>query len=205
MTTLVTGANGLVGSHVVRLLVQEGREVRALVRASADLRSLEGVCCERVVGDVLDGASLRRALAGCRWVYHVAAVNRLTAGDGETIRRTALEGTRNVLRAAAETGVERVVYTSSIVTAGRASDPGHLLTEEDFTDHTLTPYVQGKVEAEAWAREFFRESSFPLVIVNPCLVLGPGDYRPTPGGKLVRDFVAGRPALVIPAGFNVVD
>ena len=203
--TLVTGASGHVGSNVVRLLVEQGRAVRALVRSSSDLRALQGVACEQVIGDVLDPVSLAGAVQGCRSVFHVAAVNRMTSADPQDIIRPAVEGTRHVLEACAREGVERVVYTSTVAVLGRADTEGECLTEERPAPASAIPYVQGKIEAERWVLEFHRRTGLPVVIVNPSAVLGPWDYRGTPVSRMVQGALTGRPVPLFPGGWNVVD
>ena len=203
--TLVTGASGHVGSNVVRLLVEQGRAVRALVRPTSDLRSLQGVDCELVRGDVLDATSIARAVNGCQSVFHVAAVNRMTSADPQDIIRPAVEGTRHVLEACIREGVERVVYTSTVAVLGRVDTEGECLTEERSAPASAIPYVQGKIEAERWVLEFHRRTGLPVVIVNPSAILGPFDYRPTPVNHLVVNVLKRRLAPVLPGGLNVVD
>lgn len=203
--TLVTGASGHVGSNVVRLLVEQGRAVRAMVRPSSDLRALQGVAYEQVVGDVLDPVSLSGAVRGCRSVFHVAAVNRMTSADPQDIIRPAVEGTRHVLEACVREGVERVVYTSTVAVLGRVDADGECLTEERPAPASAIPYVQGKIEAERWVLEFHRRTGLPVVIVNPSAVLGPWDYRGTPVSRMVQGALAGQPVPLLPGGWNVVD
>lgn len=205
MTTLVTGATGHLGANLVRLLLDEGHAVRVLVRPAGHREALEGLRCDVVLGDVLDPSAAARAARGCETIFHLAAVNRLTAAHPEEIIRPALAGTRNVLSAALEAGATRIVYTSSLATVGRSSTPDRPVTEEDFAPPGSIPYVQGKVAAEAWVRDLQRSTGAFIVILNPSAVLGPYDYRGTPVSRLVTQFLRGGPVPVLPGGLNVVD
>src|SRR5579862_7805620 len=112
MLAFVTGATGFVGSHVARVLAEQGADLRLLVRASSDLRNIQALRAERVVGDLRDPVSLERAMDGCDVVFHVAADYRLWVRDPQEMYRSNVDGTRAILDAARKIGIQRVVYTS---------------------------------------------------------------------------------------------
>ena len=201
--TLVTGATGFVGWHVARALLERGHTVRALARDPAKLRELSGV--EGVQGDLRDPASLERAVEGCGLVFHVAADYRLWTREPEEMYRSNVEGTRAMLTAARRAGVERLVYTSTVGCIG-VNTPGGIGDEgsEAFLDDMQGPYKRSKFLAEQVARDFAREG-FPVVIVNPTAPVGDHDFKPTPTGKIVVDFVRGAIPAYVDTGLNVVD
>lgn len=200
--TLVTGATGFVGWHVARCLLERGDRLRVLVRDPARLRELEGV--EAVQGDLRDAASLERAASGCGVVYHVAADYRLWTRDPGEMHRSNVEGTRHLLNAARQAGVERVVYTSTVGCVGiPAEGIGDEQTPVGIED-MKGPYKRSKFLAEKVALEF-AESGFPVVIVNPTAPVGDHDFKPTPTGKIVVDFTRGAMPAYLDTGLNVVD
>jgi dihydroflavonol-4-reductase len=205
MTSLVTGATGFVGGALVRRLLARGVAVRALARPGSDTRNLDGLDIERLAGDVTDPASLARACAGCDHVYHVAADYRLWVPDPDRMHRANVEGTRNVLRAAADGGCTRVVYTSSVATLGLRADgePADETTPSDLDDMVGT-YKRTKYLAEEEARRFVRDEGLDVVIVNPSTPIGPGDVKPTPTGRLVLDAMSGRMPAYVDTGLNIV-
>lgn len=204
MTTLVTGATGFVGCHVARLLVESGATVRVLVRPSSDLRAIEGLAVERVSGDLRDLASLRQALRGVRTVFHVAADYRLWARDPREIYESNVTGTRNLLTAAREAGVEKFVYTSTVATIA-VPRHGSLPNEETVArlDEMIGHYKRSKYLAE---QEAFKAASagFPVVIVNPTAPVGPWDWKPTPTGRIILDFLNGKMPAYVDTGLNLV-
>jgi len=204
MRALVTGGTGFVGSAVVRALLRDGFDVRALVRPQADRRNLEGLALECVVGDLADAGSLERAARGCEALFHVAADYRLGAPKPQELYRTNVEGTRNVLAAARVAGVRRVVYTSSVATIGIPADglPGDETTPVALSD-MIGHYKRSKFLAEQLARAAAREGA-PVVIVNPSTPVGPRDVKPTPTGQMVRDAASGRMPAYIDTGLNIV-
>ena len=204
MDVLVTGGTGFVGANLVRELLKDGHGVRVLVRPSSDRRALEGCDVEFVEGDLLDPASLRRATAGTRVVYHVAADYRLWARDPDALYRTNVEGTRSLLAAAAEAGVARVVYTSTVGTLGIPED-GRLGTEATpvSLDDMVGPYKRSKFLAERVAEEWARRG-LPVVIVNPSAPVGAWDVKPTPTGRMIVDFLQGRMFASLDTGLNLV-
>lgn len=198
--TLVTGASGFVGWHVARLLIEHGHSVRALVRPASVVPELE---VERVTGDLRDPASLERAVAGCRLVFHVAADYRLWSRSPGELYRSNVDGTRNMLTAARAAGVERFVYTSTVGCIG--IPPGGLGDEQQpvSLSHMTGAYKRSKFLAEQAALEFAR-SGFPVVIVNPTAPMGDHDFKPTPTGQIVLDFLNGALPMFIDTGLNVV-
>jgi dihydroflavonol-4-reductase len=204
MPVLVTGATGFIGHHVARQLLARGHRVRALVRPSSRRENLAGLDLELVTGDLQDPASLRAAAAGCPQVYHVAADYRLGAPDPESLYRSNVDGTRNLLEAAAAAGVERVVYTSSVGALGIPADgtPGTEATPVGLND-MIGVYKRSKFLAEQEALRFAREG-VPVVIVNPSTPVGPADLKPTPTGQIVVDFLNGRMPAYVDTGLNLV-
>ena len=202
---LVTGASGFVGWHVARQLLERGERVRALVRdpvrSAQALAELPGV--DTVPGDLRDEGSLASAVAGCGIVYHVAADYRLWAPRPEEMYRSNVDGTRSLLAAARKAGVERCVYTSTVGCIGmRNGEVGSEDTPAGL-EEMQGPYKRSKFLAEQVAIEFAREG-FPVVIVNPTAPLGDHDFRPTPTGKIVVDFLRGAMPAYLDTGLNVV-
>jgi dihydroflavonol-4-reductase len=198
--TLVTGASGFVGWHVARLLIERGHRVRALVRASSGVPELE---VERVTGDLRDPASLERAVAGCGLVLHVAADYRLWSKNPGDLYHSNVDGTRNMLSAAQAAGVERFVYTSTVgcmgIPPGGIGDESQPVSLADMTG----AYKRSKFLAEQAALEFARDG-FPVVIVNPTAPMGDHDFKPTPTGQIVLDFLNGAMPMFIDTGLNIV-
>ncbi len=199
--TLVTGASGFVGWHLAGLLSQRGHKIRALVRASSRLREMDA---EPVTGDLRDAASLERAVAGCGLVFHVAADYRLWARDPDELYRSNVDGTRNLLEAARKAGVDRVVYTSTVgcigVPHGGEGDETCPVALEDMAG----TYKRSKFLAEKVALEF-AASGLPVVAVNPTAPIGDHDFKPTPTGKIILDFLKGAMPAYIDTGLNLVD
>jgi dihydroflavonol-4-reductase len=202
--TFVTGATGFIGSHVVRLLRARGDRVRILVRKASRAENIEGLGCEIVIGDLRDAASLVRCVQGCRWVYHVGADYRLWTRNPQEIYESNVAGTRNLLSACCEAGVERVVYTSTVGTIGMRADgiPTDEMTPVSL-DEMIGHYKRSKFMAEQVALEF-AHSGLPVVIVNPTAPVGSGDIKPTPTGKVVLDFLRGRMPAYVNTGLNIV-
>jgi len=204
MKALVTGATGFVGSAVGRALLQDGWQVRVLVRRGSDRRNLDALAVELFEGDLADRRSLDGALRGCAALFHVAADYRLGARHPEQLYRTNVDGTRNVLEAARHAGVERIVYTSSVATMGLPADgsPGRETTPVGLAD-MIGHYKRSKYLAEQVVLEAAAAGS-PVVIVNPSTPVGPGDIKPTPTGQIVLDAAAGRTPAYVDTGLNVV-
>lgn len=204
MRALVTGATGFVGAAVVRALLREHWQVRTLVREHSDRRNLPHLETEIVVGDLADRAALDHAIGNCQALFHVAADYRLGAREPEQLYRTNVDGTRNVLEAARQAGVSRIVYTSSVATIGLPADgsPGREDTPVALTD-MIGHYKRSKFLAEELVRESARRGT-PVVIVNPSTPIGPGDVKPTPTGRMVLDAACGRMPAYVDTGLNVV-
>jgi dihydroflavonol-4-reductase len=204
MTALVTGATGFVGSRVARALLAAGWPVRALVRPGANLRNLRGLAIEPFTGDLTDRASLDRAVTGCRVLLHVAADYRLGSPRPQELYRSNVEGTRNAIDAAAQAGLERIVYTSSVATMGLPKDgsPGTEDTPVGLAD-MIGHYKRSKFLGEQVARELARAGA-PVVIVNPSTPIGPGDVKPTPTGQIILDAALGRTPAYVDTGLNIV-
>jgi dihydroflavonol-4-reductase len=205
VTTLVTGATGFVGSAVVRALVSRAEPVRAMVRPSSSLRLLEGLPVEIVTGDLAEPASCRAALEGCNALFHVAADYRLWVPQPESMYRTNVEGTRQLLLAAAAASIARIVYTSSVATLGLRPDrqPADETTAATLAD-MVGHYKRSKYLAEQAVRDLVAETGLPVVIVNPAAPVGPGDARPTPTGRVILEAARGRIPAYVDTGLNVV-
>lgn len=205
MTALITGASGFVGSAVARCLVSAGYDVRALLRPSSPRTNLADLRLDIVEGDLLDPASIGRAMKDVRFVFHVAADYRLWARAPDDIVRTNVEGTRSVMIAALRAGVERIVYTSSVATLsprprGEASDETFPVPEAQ----AIGAYKYSKVVAERTVAAMVADQSLPAIIVNPSTPIGPGDVRPTPTGRIIIEAAAGRMPGYIDTGLNLV-
>jgi len=201
---LVSGANGFVGSAVVRALLRHGYPVRALARASSDTASLDGLDVEVVRGDLLDSASLERALRNCEGLFHVAADYRLWARDPREIGRANVRGTHNILLAAQRGGVRRIVHTSSVATLGLHHDGTP--SDEDTPVHLaemIGAYKRSKFLSEALVRRCAREGG-DIVIVNPAAPVGPRDRKPTPTGRMILDAARGRMPAFVDTGLCIV-
>ncbi len=192
---LVTGASGFLGHHVARQLLDQGRSVRALVRATSHLRDLDGA--ETVTGDLQDSDSLQRAASGCEVVYHVAADYRLWAKDPGELYRSNVEGTRNLIAAAKQAGASRMVYTSTV---GCIEPPDESLPIT--IDKMAGAYKRSKFLAEQVA---LAEHELPIAIVNPTAPVGDYDGKPTATGAIILDFLKGNMPAFIDTGLNLVD
>jgi len=203
--TLVTGATGFVGSAVARALAARGHRLRLLVRSGSDRRNVADLDAELAVGDLTDAESLRRAVAGCRFVAHVAADYRIWVPDPEAMRAANIAGTVALMQAARNAGVERIVYCSSVATLGLRSDgaPADETTPVD-ENSIVGAYKQSKYEAEQAVLRLARQEGLPAVIVNPAAPIGPRDVKPTPTGRMVVDAASGRMPAYIDTGLNVV-
>lgn len=205
ITALVTGGTGFVGSHIARTLVDAGYQVRILRRNTSRLDAVQDIACEHIVGDVNDPDSLRDAMAGVDWVFHVAAVADYWRNNPSRIYEVNVDGTRNVLVAAEEAGIQRVIFTSSAAAVGYQ----HNLCPVDETvrfnySPTLTPYGHSKFLAEA---EIYRaiERGLDCVILNPAVIIGPGDLNEI-SGSVVLELARGKvPPVMPPGGMTVID
>jgi len=205
MKCFVTGATGFLGTHVARQLLAKGAELRLLVRPTSRTDNIDDLAAERVVGDLRDLESLKKGMAGCEFVFHVAADYRLWARNGRELYDSNVEGTRNILRAARETGVRRVVYTSSVATMGFSHN--WRITDESTPvslEHMIGDYKRSKFMAERLAIEA-GEAGQNVVIVNPTTPIGESDIKPTPTGKIVVDFLRRKFPAYVDTGLNLVD
>jgi dihydroflavonol-4-reductase len=205
MLALVTGATGFVGSHVARVLAEQGADLRLLVRSSSDPKNIEGLNAERVTGDLRDPASVEKAMAGCDVVFHVAADYRLWVRDPGQMYGSNVEGTRAILEAARKNRVRRVVYTSSVATMGftlngKPADESSPVSLEDMIGH----YKRSKFMAEAVALEAARDA-VDVVVVNPSTPVGEQDIKPTPTGRIIVDFLKRKFPAYVDTGLNLVD
>jgi dihydroflavonol-4-reductase len=204
MTSLVTGASGFVGSHVARVLLDRGERVRVLVRPQSSLAALEGMPFEKVYGDLRNPESLGPAVHGVDRIFHVAADYRLGASNPREIYDANVAGTQNLLEAAKRAGVRRIVVTSSVATIA-VDRAGALPNEatESRLDEMIGHYKRSKFMAE---KEALRAASegMPVVVVNPTTPVGPGDWKPTPTGRIIVDFLNGRMPAYVETGLNWV-
>jgi dihydroflavonol-4-reductase len=201
----ITGATGFVGSHVARALAAQGAELRLLVRSTSKTDNIADLRAEAAMGDLRDPASLKKAMEGCEFVFHVAADYRLWVRDPEQMYRANVEGTRAIIEAAQATGVRRVIYTSSVATMGFTRE-GRVATEEspvslkDMVGH----YKRSKFMAEQAALEAGRKGA-NVVVVNPTTPIGEYDIKPTPTGRIVVDFLKRKFPAYVDTGLNLAD
>jgi len=205
MLVFVTGATGFLGSHVARVLVEQGAKLRLLVRSTSDLRNVADLDAEQVIGDLREPASIVKAMAGCEAVFHVAADYRLWVRDPDQMYRSNVEGTRGLLEAARENGIRRVIYTSSVATMGFTSN-GSLADENSPVSlgHMIGPYKRSKFMAEQIAIAAGR-GGMDVVVVNPTTPIGERDIKPTPTGRIVVDFLKKKFPAYVDTGLNLVD
>jgi dihydroflavonol-4-reductase len=205
MQAFVTGATGFLGSHVARVLCEQGAKLRLLVRATSNLKNLQGLPAETVTGDLRDPGSLEKAMAGCDTVFHVAADYRLWVRDPQEMYSSNVEGTRALLRAARTNNVRRLVYTSSVATIGFKTN-GSLADEDSpvSLSDMIGHYKRSKFMAEQVALEAGR-SGMHVVTVNPTTPVGEGDVKPTPTGRIVLDFLKRKFPAYVETGLNLVD
>jgi len=203
MTTLVTGAAGFLGSHVARQLVARGDDVRVLLRVSSSNRAISDLSLEYVTGDLRDASSLERAMAGAQRVFHVAADYRLWAKRSRDIYDSNVGGTRNLLAAAKKAGVEQLIYTSTVATIAvdRPESPN------EFTDAKLEEMV-GHYKRSKWMAEQevlkAAKEGLPVIVAMPTTPVGPWDWKPTPTGKIILDFLNGKMPGYVETGLNFV-
>jgi dihydroflavonol-4-reductase len=205
MKVLIKGATGFVGSHVARALAVRGADLRLLVRSTSRTDNIADLHAEVATGDLRDPESLKKAMAGCEFVFHVAADYRLWVRDPEQMYRSNVEGTRAIIRAAQECGVRRVIYTSSVATMGFTRE-GHIAREDspvsikDMVGH----YKRSKFMAEEIALEAGRNGA-NVVVVNPTTPIGEYDIKPTPTGRIVVDFLKRKFPAYVDTGLNLAD
>jgi dihydroflavonol-4-reductase len=205
MKVFITGATGFVGSHVARALAVRGADLRLLVRSTSRTDNIADLHAEVATGDLRDPESLKKAMAGCEFVFHVAADYRLWVRDPEQMYRSNVEGTRAIIRAAQECGVRRVICTSSVATMGFTRE-GHIAREDspvsikDMVGH----YKRSKFMAEQIALEAGRNGA-NVVVVNPTTPIGEYDIKPTPTGRIVVDFLKRKFPAYVDTGLNLAD
>lgn len=204
MKSLVTGANGFVGSAVARYLLAAGHEVRTLVRPDSDRRNLKELPVEIAEGDLRDVSSLKRAVKGCENLFHVAADYRLWVPNPAIMYDINVKGTKALILAGAEVGMTRMVYTSSVATLGLKTNnqPADEETPSDLAT-IVGHYKRSKFLAEQVVRELVYQHQLPLVIVNPSTPIGPRDVKPTPTGRIVLDTLRGKMPAYVDTGLNV--
>jgi dihydroflavonol-4-reductase len=205
MKVLVTGATGFVGSHVAQLLSAHGADLRLLVRSTSRTENIADFKAECVTGDLRDSDSLRKAVQGREFVFHVAADYRLWVRDPQEMYRSNVEGTRSLIRAAQEAGVRRVIYTSSVATmaftgSGRPAEESFPIGLSDMVGH----YKRSKFMAEEAALTAGR-SGANVVVVNPTTPIGERDIKPTPTGRIVVDFLKRKFPAYVDTGLNLAD
>jgi len=209
MKCFVTGAAGFIGGQIVRELLTRGHAVKGLVRTRSDLRGVQDLDFEQVVGDINDQEKLTTALRGCDWVFHAAGCHRRWLEDYDEMFEANASGTRRLVEAARAAGVRRIVHTS---TAGTIAPPraivhGELRSTDESTPVTeadmVGPYLKSKWLAERIARRAAREGA-PVVVVNPTATFGPRDVKPSPTGQWLVDFLNRQIEACLPGGFNIV-
>jgi dihydroflavonol-4-reductase len=205
MKVFVTGSTGFLGTHVARVLLSRGADLRLLVRPTSRLDNIADLNAERVVGDLRELESLKRGMAGCEVVFHVAADYRIWALNGKELYDSNVEGTRNILQAARESGVRKVVYTSSVATMGFGNN-GRLTDESTpvTLSNMIGDYKRSKFMAEQLAIEAAKRGQ-DVVIVNPTTPIGERDIKPTPTGQIVVDFLKRKFPAYVDTGLNLLD
>ena len=205
MKYFVTGATGFLGSHVARALLAQGAELRLLVRPTSRTENIDELNAERHVGDLRDLDSLRKGMAGCEFVFHVAADYRLWAPKGQELYASNVEGTRNILQAARDAGVRRVIYTSSVATMGFGSN-GRPTDENSPVSlaSMIGDYKRSKFMAEQLVLKAAADGQ-DVVIVNPTTPIGERDIKPTPTGQIIVDFLRRKFPAYVDTGLNLVD
>ncbi|MBN4016622.1 NAD-dependent epimerase/dehydratase family protein [Rhodospirillaceae bacterium AH-315-P19] len=204
MTTLLTGASGFVGSAVLRALLAADHDVRVLLRETSDRRNLEGLHVEVVTGDLRDRPSLDRAIKGCEALFHVAADYRIWVRNPETLYDSNVTGVRQILEAAGEAGVSRIVHTSSVAALGLPKNGGVGNEETPVTlANMIGHYKRSKFLGEEEVRRLVAKG-LPVVTVNPSAPVGPRDIKPTPTGHMIAEAASGRMPAYVDTGLNVV-
>lgn len=202
---LVTGASGFVGSHIVRQLVKQGRNVRVLLRKSSNQKALEGLPVEIFYGDVLDKSTLEPAIQGCDTVFYSVVDPRFWLTDPSPLYRNNVEGLINAMDVALQCEIKRFVFTSTMGTLG--INPDGLVTEDiEFNWHDMAPpYIRARLQAEDTLLRYCRENDLPAIALCIANTYGPGDFQPTPHGKMLWDVACGRVRFALNAGAPTVD
>jgi dihydroflavonol-4-reductase len=208
MNCFVTGASGFIGANLVRELVARGHRVKALVRPTADLRGLSGADCEQIQGNISDRKWLEKTMRGADWCFHAAASYHLWLRDYKPMYATNVQGTRNVIEAAAAAGCSRIVYTSTVGCIALPRESGGKIAPTNEASpvsgaQMSNHYKRSKWQAEEIARELAAQG-LPVVIVNPSAPIGPRDVKPTPTGQIIVDFLNRRVPAYMDTGLNWV-
>ncbi len=185
-TVFLTGANGHIGANTARELLKRGHRVVGYVRETSDLRGLHGLEIELRRGDIMDADQVIQAAEGCDAIIHTAAVYSLWEASDETVSLPCMRGTETIFQAARAHGIRRVVYTSSAVAVGWSRDPNEVRDETDWNDDPKMVYYAAKTDSERLAHRLASESAFELIILNPSVVVGPYDYKPTPSNRMFQ-------------------
>lgn len=203
-TVFITGATGLIGSRLVKILAEQGFSIKALVRDQERAKQLVSQPVEFVTGDLSDAAAIEKGLKGCKYLFHLAADYRLWVPNPESMNHTNIEGTRLLMEKALDAGIERIVYTSSVCVLGSNSD-GSPANEEatSSVDDMISVYKKSKFLAEKVVTDMVREKDLPAVIVNPSTPVGPGDSRPTPTGTMILNTARDGGIFYADTGLNV--
>ncbi|MBD2364018.1 NAD-dependent epimerase/dehydratase family protein [Anabaena minutissima FACHB-250] len=204
MQVFVTGGTGFIGSHVVRLLLQQGYQVKALVRPNSNLGNLRGLNVEIVKGN-LNYPELWQQMLGCKYLFHVAAHYSLWQKDRYLLYRHNVEGTENVLNAAQKAGIERTVYTSSVAAIGVGAS-GQVVdeTHQSPVEKLVGDYKKSKFLAEQVAIKAIANGQ-DVVIVNPSSPIGALDIKPTPTGEIILRFLRRQMPAYVNTGLNFID
>ncbi|HOX59557.1 MAG TPA: NAD-dependent epimerase/dehydratase family protein [Candidatus Paceibacterota bacterium] len=208
MNCFVTGASGFIGANLVQELTAREHRVKALLRPGCDLRGLEGARFERVDGDLSNATKLKELMYDCEWCFHVAASYHLWLRDYRPMYATNVEGTQNVLQAAAAAGCQRIVYTSTVGCIGLPEPVGGRVSPSDEVTpvregQMVNHYKRSKWQAEQLAIRMARQG-LPIIIVNPTAPVGPRDVKPTPTGQVIVDFLNRRMPAYLDTGLNWV-
>lgn len=203
--TFLTGSTGFIGSAVARLLLAKGHQLRVLSRPGNDRRNLQGLNVEIIEGDLARPETYQHALKGCHNLFHVAADYRLWVPDAKTMHQVNVQGTKSLMLAALKSGVQRIVYTSTVATIGLHKDgtPANEETPVCLSD-MVGVYKQSKYLAENEVKRLIKEENLPAIIVNPSSPIGPRDIKPTPTGRIIVDAVKGRIPAYVDTGLNFV-
>jgi dihydroflavonol-4-reductase len=203
--TFLTGSTGFIGAAVARLLIAKGHNLRVLTRANNDRRNIQGLDVEIIEGDLAKPESYSHALQDCNYLFHVAADYRIWVPDAQAMHRVNVEGSRALMLAALDAGVERIVYTSSVATLGlhKNGTPSTENTVSSVSD-MVGIYKQSKFLAEQEVRKLITDEKLPAIIVNPSSPIGPRDIKPTPTGRIIVDSIKGRIPAYVDTGLNIV-